>query len=556
MTISAAFPFASHYVENTIGNPADGLETAEFDARVQANQRGLAAELQPSYDFIVCGSGSSGSVVARRLAETGRASVLLLEAGGTDDVPSVREAGQWLANLGTERDWGFEAVPNPLLNGRRLSLSMGKVLGGGSSINGMVWSRGHKNDWDYFADEAGDPGWSYESVLGIYRRIEDWQGTPDPLRRGKGGLVYVEPARDPNPIAPAMLEAARSLGIPTFDDQNGKMMEGEGGAAIANVRIRDGRRLSVFRTYTYPYMDRHNLTVLTGALVTRVLFDGKRAVGIEFLCGGQTHRIGARCEIVLSLGAINTPKLLMQSGIGDESELTRAGIDVVQHLPGVGRNFQDHIIVACVWEYKTPLPPRNNAGEANFFWKSGPSLDTPDLQSFQVEIPVCTPETAHFSPPAASWSMLPGVVRPRSRGHLRITGPNPSDPIEIVANTFSDPADLEALIRSVELCREIGNSAVLSPFVKREVMPGNLAGDALESLVRDATSAFWHQACTAKMGRDEMSVVDSKLQVYGIDNLRIADGSIMPRVTTGNTMASCVIIGEKAVEFLKEKQAL
>jgi choline dehydrogenase len=273
-------------------------------------------------------------------------------------------------------------------------------------------------------------------------------------------------------------------------------------------------------------MDRHNLTVLTGALVTRVLFDGKRAVGIEFLCGGQTHRIGARCEIVLSLGAINTPKLLMQSGIGDESELTSV------------------------------VPPRNNAGEVNFFWKSGPSLDTPDLQSFQVEIPVCTPETAHFSPPAASWSMLPGVVRPRSRGHLRITGPNPSDPIEIVANTFSDPADMEALIRSVELCREIGNSAVLSPFVKREVMPGNLAGDALESLVRDATSAFWHQTCTAKMGRDEMSVVDSKLQVYGIDNLRIADGSIMPRVTTGNTMASCVIIGEKAVEFLKEKQAL
>jgi choline dehydrogenase len=519
----------------TTGNPAHGPAAAEFDNRVQANQRRLAAEVRPSYDFIVCGSGSSGSVVARRLAETGRASVLLLEAGGTDDVPSVSEPGQWPANLRTERDWGFQAVPNPLLNGRRLPLSMGKVLGGGSSINVMVWSRGHRNDWDYFADETGDPGWSYQSVLGVYRHIEDWQGTPDPLRRGKGGLVYVEPARDPNLIAPAMLAAARSLGIPVFDDPNGEMMEGGGGAAIANVRIRHGRRLSVFRTYAYPHMDRHNLTVLTGALVTRVVFDGKQAVGVEFLRDGQSHRIAARCELVLSLGAINTPKVLMQSGIGDQSELARAGIDVVQHLPGVGRNFQDHLFVPCVWEYKTPLPPRNNTGPT-FLWKSDVSLDAPDLQSFQVEVPFSTAETAHFSPPPASWSMLSGIVRPRSRGHLRITGPNPSDPIEIVANTFSDAADMKALIRSVELCREIGNSAAMSPFVRREVMPGNLAGNALESFVRDATSTYWHQTCTAKMGRDEMSVVDSRLQVYGIDNLRIADGSIMARVTTGNTM--------------------
>jgi choline dehydrogenase len=541
---------------NTTGNPDGGPETIEFDARVKVNQRRLAAGLRPSYDFIVCGSGSSGSVVARRLAETGRASVLLLEAGGTDEVPAVREAQQSLANLGSERDWKFQAVTNPLLNGRRLSFSMGKVLGGGSSINAMIWSRGHKNDWDFFADEAGDPSWNYESVLGIYRRIEDWQGTPDPLRRGKGGLVYVEPARDPNPIAPAMLDAARSLGIPTFDDHNGKMMEGEGGAAIANVPIRAGRRLSVFRTYTYPYMDRHNLTVLTGALVTRIVFDGKRAVGVEFRRAARSHRIAAHCEIVLSLGAINTPKVLMQSGVGDQSELAGAGIDVVQHLPGVGRNFQDHILTGCVWEYKIPIPLRNNAAEATFFWKSDPSLDTPDLQPLQVEVPFSTPETARFSSPAASWSMLPGVIRPRSRGHLRITGPNPSDPIEIVANTFSEPADMKALIRAIAICREIGNSAVMSPFVKREVMPGNLAGRALESFVRDAAAAYLHQNCTAKMGRDEMSVVDGRLQVYGIDNLRIADGSIMPSVPAGNTMAPCVVIGEKAAEFLKEKQAL
>jgi choline dehydrogenase len=539
---------------NPTSNPAHGSETHEFDALVQANQRKLAAEIQPSYDFIVCGSGSSGSVLARRLAETG-VSVLLLEAGGTDDVPSVREAGQWPTNLGTERDWGFQSEPNPLINGRRLALSMAKVLGGGPSINGMVWSRGHKNDWDYFADEAGDPGWSYESILGIYRRIEDWQGN-DPRRRGKGGLVYLEPARDPNPIAPAMLEAASSLGIPTFDDQNGELMEGDGGAAIANLCIRNHRRSSIFRTYTYPYMDRPNLTVLTGALVGRVVFDGKRAVGVEFLRGDQCHRVAAVYEIVLSLGAINTPKVLMQSGIGDESELARAGVHVVQHLPGVGRNFQDHIHVACIWEYKTPLPPRNNLAEATFFWKSDVSLDTPDLQSFQVEVPFCTPETAHFSPPAGSWSMLPGVVRPRSQGHLHIIGPNPSDPIEIVANTFSDPADVKALIRSVELCRNIGNSVVMNPFVKREIFPGNLAAHALESFVRGTVTSYWHQACTAKMGRDEMSVVDNRLRVYGIDNLRVADSSVMPRVTTGNTMAPCVVIGEKAAEFIKEEHTL
>jgi choline dehydrogenase len=536
--------------------PERTTETPEFDARVDANQRRLRAELRTSYDFIVCGSGSSGSVVARRLAETGEASVLMLEAGGSDDLPSVSDPIQWHANLKTDRDWGFEAVANPRLNGRRLPLSMGRVLGGGSSINVMGWARGHRNDWDYFAEEAGDPSWSYESILGVFRSIEDWQGAPDPVRRGTGGLVHVEPARDPNPVAPAMLEAAQSLGIPTFDDQNGRMMEVPGGGALFNFRIRNGRRQSVFRTYAYPCLDRPNLTVLTGALVTRVILEGKRAVGVEFLHDGAIRRIRAGKETVLSLGAINTPKLLMQSGIGDERGLTAAGIEVVQHLPGVGRNFQDHILVPCVWEYRTPLPPRNSGGEATFFWKSDPSLATPDLQALMAEFPLTTPEVAYFSPPPGSWSLLPSLVRPGSRGRLRITGPSPSDPIEIVADTLSDPADMKALIHAVAFCREVGNSSAMSPFVKREVMPGNLAGSALEDFVRNAASTVHHQTCTAKMGRDAMSVVDSRLKVYGIDNLRIADGSILPRVTTGNTMAPCVIIGEKAAAFIKSEAGL
>src|SRR5216684_3444962 len=524
----------------------------DFVERVRANQQKLRSGLKSQYDFIVCGSGSSGSVVARRLAENPDVSVLLLEAGGSDDMPSVTEAIRWFENLGTERDWNFVAQPNPHLKGRSIPLNMGKVLGGGSSINVMLWARGHKHDWDFFASESGDPAWNYESVLTIYRRFEDWQGAPDPTRRGTGGLVFVQSAPDPNPIAPAMVEAARSIGMPTFDSNNGRMMEGGGGASIIDVRVRDGKRLSVFRSYVFPYMDRPNLTVLTHALVTRLTLEGKRATGVEIAFNGKLERITAGLEVVLSLGAMHTPKVLMLSGIGDEAELQRLGIPVVQHLPGVGQNFQDHFGIGCIWEYQQPLAPRNNGSEATFFSKSNPDLDTPDLQTCQGEVPMCSAETAaQFSPPAGSWTLMAGLVRPKSRGRVRLTGANPQSPIEIEANTLAHPDDMKAAIACVELCREIGNSAPLSPFVKREVMPGNLKGAALENFIRDAASTYWHQTCTAKMGHDAMSVVDGSLKVHGIDNLRIADGSIMPRVTTGNTMAPCVVIGERAGEILR-----
>jgi choline dehydrogenase len=542
-------------------NPDEAIVRADkFAERVRHNQQKLGAELKPQYDFIVCGSGSSGSVVARRLAENADLSVLLLEAGGPDDVPEVMRTDQWHLNLGGERDWNFAAQPNPHLNGRAIPYSMGKVLGGGSSINVMAWARGHKNDWDYFASEAGDKAWSYESVLNIYRRIEDWHGAPDPDYRGTGGPVFVAPAPNPNPIAPAALEGARSVGIPTFENQNGRMMEGEGGASILDLRARDGYRQSVFRSYVFPYTDRPNLTVLTGALVTRITFDEyerNRATGVEFTHHDKIHRVGAGSEVVLSLGAIHTPKVLMQSGIGDQTELQRHGIPVVQHLPGVGQNLQDHPRLDCVWEYQQPLAPRNNGAEATYFWKSDPGIDTPDLQACQAEFPLSSAETAaKFDVPEFGWTWSSAVVRPKSRGHICLTGPDPLDPVQIEANMLFHPDDLKAAIAGVQLCREIGNSAALGPFVKREVMPGNLKGAELERFVRDATVSYWHQTCTAKMGQDAMSVVDGQLKVYGIEHLRIADGSIMPRVTTGNTMAPCVIIGERAAQILKAQHTL
>jgi choline dehydrogenase len=531
---------------------------ADFVREVAENQRLLRNALQDRYDFIVCGAGSSGSVVARRLAENPDVAVLLIEAGGSDDVPEVAMAGAWPLNLGSARDWGFTALPNPHLNGRAIPMSMGKVLGGGSSINVMLWARGHRSDWDYYAAQANDPSWNYDAVLALYREIENWQGRPDPTRRGHDGLLYVTPPTDPNPVAVAMLGAATELGIPVFDAQNGSMMEGPGGASYFDLRIRDGRRQSIFRSYTFPLMNRPNLTVLPGTLVTRVLIERGTAIGIECLLDGKPHRFHASQEVILSLGAIHTPKVLMQSGVGDAPMLASLGIGLVQHLPGVGANFQDHVMVSsCVWEYPQPVAPHGNGGEATIFARSAAELDSPDIQLLQIQFPVVTPElAARYTVPPASWGIFPALLRPRSVGRLRLAGANPQDPMLIDSQILADPGDLRALRRSVELAREVGQTAALQGFVKREVMPTALGPAAMDDFIRDGLSTIWHQSCTAKMGRDPLSVVDSRLKVYGVDRLRIADASVLPRVPLANTMAPCVIIGEQASRAIVRERRL
>jgi choline dehydrogenase len=509
------------------------------------------------YDFIVCGSGSSGSVIARRLAEHPQVRVLLLEAGGSDDVPQVMDPLQWPVNLGSERDWGFTSEPSTAVNGRSILLSMGKVLGGGSSINVMAWARGHKNDWDHFAAESGDKGWGHQSVLDIYRRIEDWHGNPDPAHRGVGGPVYVQTAPRPHPVACAVLAAAESLGIPSYASHNGAMMERGGGASILDFIVRDGRRQSMFRSYVAPYLDRPNLTVLTEALVTKVVFDGDRATGVQFTHGGTLHTVSAGSEVILSLGAIHTPKVLMQSGVGAADELTGFGIPVVADLPGVGKNYQDHPRFDCVWEFDRPVPPRNNGAEATLFWKSDPAVGTPDLQICLAEVPLSSPENAaKYALPEHGWSLLAGVLHPKSRGRISLTGADPGDPVRVEANMLSHPDDVKAAVAGVQLCRQIGNAAQLRHFTKREVTPGNLTDAGLVDFIRNAAMSYYHHSGTAKMGTDDMSVVDGTLKVRGIERLRVADASIMPRVTTGNTMAPCVVIGERAADLLKDEHRL
>jgi choline dehydrogenase len=533
-------------------NPVPDGST-EFAEGVRISQKKLRSELKSQYDFIVCGSGSSGSVVAGRLAENADVSVLLIEAGGDDEAPSVTDARQWVTNIGSERYWQFQAEPNPHLNGRAIPLGMGKALGGGSSINAMVWARGHKSDWDFFASETGDPAWGYESVLDSYRHIEDWQGAPDPTYRGTGGPVFVQPLQDPNPAAPALFEGIRSVGIPIFENQNGRLMEADGGASVPDMSIRDGKRQSVFRSYVFPYMDRPNLTLLPHALVTRLTFEDKRVTGVQISYKGGVRRIRAGGDVILSLGAIHTPKVLMQSGIGDEAELSHFGIPVIQHLPGVGLGFQDHPGVCSLWECSDSLPTRP-APEAVIYGKSATGLGSPDFQILPAVF--SAGDTARLGLPAGGWLLIGNVVQPKSRGRIRLTGSDPTDPVQIEANYLCDPDDRKAIFACVELCREIGNSGALRPFVKQEIIPGKMERGELENYIRETAFSFWHQTSTAKMGRDPMSVVDGDLRVYGVKNLRIADGSVMPRVTTGNTMAPCVVIGERAAQILRIEHKL
>jgi len=516
-----------------------------------------------TFDFIVCGGGTSGCVVARRLAEDGSVRVLLLEAGGDERLAAVRNPTVWMRNIGSERDWQFRAEPSDALAGRSVPLPMGKVLGGGSSINGLVWARGHRTDFEHWAEQSGDPGWGYDAVIDLYRRIEDWQGPADPARRGTGGPVQLRLAPDPVPLVAALMEAgSAAAGVPAVADLNGAAMEGAGACGIPNMTV-DGHaeRVSMASAYLRPVMAQDNLVVRLHAEVGRIRFEGRRAAAVEYRVEGRQACARADAEIIVCTGAIHTPKILMLSGIGDERQLAAHGIALVQHLPGVGQDFQDHILVAgCVWEYQVPEPPRNNSAEFTLFCKSDPALPAPDLQPVLEECAFGSERVrgryALPADPARAWTLAPGLVRPHSRGHVALTGNRPADPVAVHARFLGDRRDVRALLRAVELCREIGNAPALRPFVRRELMPGPLDAASMEQWLREAAGTYFHPSCTARMGRDARAVVDGALRVNGVQGLRIADASVMPSITTGNTMAPCVLIGERAADLIRATHRL
>lgn len=515
-------------------------------ARIQRKQ------LEKAYDYIVVGAGSGGCPVVRRLIDGTDATVLLIEAGDTGiGVAEIDDPRDWVP-LGRSRyDWGYDYAPASHAGDRIIGIPRGRVLGGSSAINAMMWYRGNPLDYDAW-EAGGATGWGFADVLPYFKRCEDWEGG-DTRYRGTGGPLKINTSEDLHPIAAAMLDGAAELGIPVIDDPNGETNEG---AALANFNIADGRRWSSATGYLHPILDHERLTVLTGSLATRLLVENGRCVGIRHIIGDRTVETRANCEIVLAAGAIDTPRLLMLSGIGDATELGRLGIPVILDLPGVGQNLQDHPLVqACVLRSTRPLGPKaDNGGGTMLNWKSRPDLVQPDVHAFPVQGNSAGPGLrARYDMPDDVFSIGFGLMQSKSVGHIKMLSSGPLDPLEIQPNFLAESSDLEALVSAFHTIMDLAGSAAYRDHVAGLVAPDRrLTNPEVIDFIRDGCSSFFHTCGTCKMGTDGMAVTDPHLSVRGIDGLRIADASVIPVIPTCNTHAPVTMIGERAADFLME----
>jgi len=510
------------------------------------------ASLRPSYDYVIVGAGAAGCVLAGELSAWG-AQVLLIESGGADDAPTILNPSVWFYNVGGPLDYQLPITPLPQLNNRSFNMALGHVLGGGSSINAMVWMRGTRADYDGWA-ENGATGWAFADVLPVFKSQEDWEGGANEWR-GAGGPIHIRRPKNPHVTAPAFIAAAREMGMPILDDVNGPMRPGAG---YINMNIAaDGTRVSAARAFLNPALSRPNLTLLLNTNVVKLNFRDTRCVGVKLMTDGAVKDIAADKEVILAAGTINSPKLLMLSGVGEEKALRSLGIDVVENLPGVGGNLQDHVLLSgVVFKYKGKMPDRpadSNAVEAEAYLSSGLSGDI-DICLVLHQLPAVTPEVASRfgAPPPDAFTIAPALVKPTSRGSVRLASNNFEDAAVINGNYLATDHDFAAIVRAVEAAREIGNQYAFDDLRESELIPGPTASaEGIRELARLASASFGHAVGTCKMGVDHLAVVDPELRVHGILGLRVADASVMPRIITGpGTNATTHMIAGRAAKLI------
>lgn len=528
------------------------------------------------YDYIIIGGGSSGCVLAGRLSEDPNVSVCLLEAGGAGDGWKVEVPSAAVISIPTKiNNWAFETIPQKGLNGRKGYQPRGKCLGGSSAINAMIYIRGNRQDYDDWA-ALGNEGWSYDDVLPYFIKSENNKRITNQYH-GNAGPLSVTDLHSDNPLQEKFLAAARGQGYTILDDFNGAEQEGLGVYQVTHI---NGERCSSARAYLFPHRDRKNLTVEIYAQTHRILIEKGVAVGVEYKQGGQLKQAYARREVLLSAGAMQSPQILMLSGVGDQKELAKHGIEVKNHLPGVGQNFHDHPdfifgykvrdiqgtfglsipgsidLIKQIQRYRKERRGliTTNFAECGGFLKSSAEQQLPNLQlHFVVALVDNHARTMHVGHGISCHVCL---LNPKSRGSIKISGPSIDDPLLIDPDFYGDESDLEEMVKGFKKTKQLMESSVFKSMVKEDLFTANVQTDEeIREVLRDRSDTVYHPVGSCKMGIDDMAVVDARLRVYGIQNLRVVDASIMPKVVNGNTNAPSMMIAEKAVDMIRQDQA-